>query len=473
MEFRAKPDGIYLNGKRLNLRGCNFFGMEGDNAFHGLWSVSYTSILDAIQKAGYNLIRIPLNLEFMEKPDETPTATINFSANPDLEGKSAGQLLDIILSAMAQRGMLALPDVHRTRKSDGIDPLPINANRSVERLTNAWLTFLERFKAHKNIIGCDLVNEPHGPTTWAQWAGWAETVGNAILAKHPDKLIFVAGIEKREKPSQFGAYWGSVLDSVKERPVKLNVPERLVYSPHYYGPSVFRMGYHSDIAGNVPKVMEQDFGYICREGLGCVFLGEIGGRAVGDDEVFHEAATKYIEGNPGMLANFAMWSVNPNSGDTQGILKDDWKTIDEHKQKFYARMGPNPTKLDFGAPPPPPAPVPPKEEPKPQPPVAAPPPPSGDIKLVVNRREVWYENQTPMAKYEIDVHNTSTQPAKPIVQLSGSQAVNVWSCALLPADAQGTQKFALPMWMKELLPGIKWSFGMIVAGDKPEFKISG
>jgi hypothetical protein len=216
--------------------------------------------------------------------------------------------------------------------------------------------------------------------------------------------------------------------------------------------------------------MEQDFGYIAKQGLGCVFLGEIGGRAVGKDEEFHEAATKYIEGNPGLLGNFAMWSICVNSGDTGSFLKDDWKTVDEHKQKFYDRMCPNPTKLVSQD-----VPVPPKVEPVPTKPVVVPTPPQGSVvKLVVTKKESWADAGNVVAKYELDVFNGSKGDAVPTVGLTGGLAVNTWSCSPMPMSSQGIQNFCLPVWQKSLKVGERWQFGMIVSSrtaDGPAFKL--
>jgi endoglucanase len=443
--------------------------------------------LDFLVKEEYNMVRVPLSIEMMEEMDTLQPKTINYSANPDLSGKTAGQVLDLMFAEFAKRGILIMPDVHRNKSTDGITPLWYSPDYPETRLINAWVKLLKRYKSNPYVFAVDIRNEPHGIATWGgppetDWASAAERIGNVILREFPDKLVMVAGVEKRSDKNPMkdvGAFWGGVLDSVRERPIKLDVPERLVYTPHVYGPSVFDQGYFKvpEFPNNLPAIWDNHFGYIAKEKLGCVFIGELGGRAVDRDGVWHEALTKYIESVPGLLGNFAMWSLNANSGDTGGLLKDDWVTPESHKLPFYRRMGPNPTKIKGGevAPPvnPVPTPVPPKEEPKPPPPVAAPPPPTGEVKLTVTRREVWYENQMHMAKYELDVLNTSTAHVKPIVQLTNGQAVNVWSCAPLPPDAQGTQKFALPVWMADLPPGIKWSWGCIVAGEKPEFKIVG
>lgn len=480
MDFRAKPEGIHVNGKRVYIKACNWFGCEtNDFVFHGLWSVSWKSLMDVMVSQGYNCVRVPLSIELMEGMDTLMPKTVNYSMNPDLAGKNAGAIMDILFAEFARRGILVLPDVHRNRSVDGITELWYDdaAGYPETRLINAWVTFLKRYKGNPFVFAADLRNEPHGKCTWGgppetDWHAGATRIGNAILREFPEKLIFVEGIEKRNKPTGNGAYWGSVLDSVKERPVILNVPERVVYSPHFYGPSVFPMEYHKDLGANVPRVMEDDFGYICRQGLGCVFLGELGGRCVGEDAKWHEAVAKYIEGNPGLLGSFAVWSLNENSGDTGGLVKDDWKTLESHKLPYYNRMCPAPTKLVSAV-----AAavvVPPKAEPVPAKPVVAP-PKAGTTKLTVTKKESWADMGNVMAKYDIDVFNGGSADVLPVVSLTGGAAVNTWSCVPQPMGSQGIQKFHLPLWQLSLKVGERWKFGMVVSSrtaDGPKFSVA-
>ncbi len=385
MEFRAKPEGIILNGKRLNIRGCSWFGNETpDKVFHGLWQTSWKSLIDFLVNEKYNLVRIPLSIELIENLDmHIMPRTINYALNPDLLGKNCGQILDMFFEEFAKRGILILPDVHRNASSDGITELWYTEDYPETRLINAWVKLLKRYKNNPYVFAADIRNEPHGRATWGgppetDWASACERVGNVILRDFPEKLIFVAGVEKRNKAKPWGSYWGSVLDSVKERPIKLNLPERVVYAVHWYGPSVFEQEYQKgpQFPSNLAEIMENDFGYICRQKLGCVFLGEIGGRAVDKDAIWHEAVTKYIEGNPGLLGNVAVWSLNANSGDTGGLLKDDWRTPEEHKLVYYRRMSPSPSDVKA------------LEKKKPKPPVVTPTPVSSPQKYRVSVTEI-------------------------------------------------------------------------------------
>lgn len=45
-----------------------------------------------------------------------------------------------------------------------------------------------------------------------------------------------------------------------------------------------------------------------------------------------------------MTDNF-FWCVNPNSGDTGGLLNYDWMTPDTKKLEFLATLVSNPTKI--------------------------------------------------------------------------------------------------------------------------------
>ncbi len=43
------------------------------------------------------------------------------------------------------------------------------------------------------------------------------------------------------------------------------------------------------------------------------------------------------------------WCLNPNSGDTGGLLEDDWVTPDNGKLTLLDRLSPNPTIVTFDA----------------------------------------------------------------------------------------------------------------------------
>jgi endoglucanase len=61
-----------------------------------------------------------------------------------------------------------------------------------------------------------------------------------------------------------------------------------------------------------------------------VFVGEFGGRSMGQDTegVWQRSLLAFLKAND---ISYAYWAWNPDSGDTGGILKDDWKSVNQSK----------------------------------------------------------------------------------------------------------------------------------------------
>jgi hypothetical protein len=77
-------------------------------------------------------------------------------------------------------------------------------------------------------------------------------------------------------------------------------------------------------------IWESHWGYLLTNNMAPVLLGEFGTRYQTDiDRKWFQTIANYI-GSRGM--DFTFWSWNPNSGDTGGILQDDWRTVNADKQ---------------------------------------------------------------------------------------------------------------------------------------------
>jgi endoglucanase len=146
-------------------------------------------------------------------------------------------------------------------------------------------------------------------------------------------LIFVQGVENYEGDWY---WWGGNLKGVAKRPIILNVPNRVVYSPHDYGPDVFLQGWFTDASfpNNLPNVWDQHWGYIQKQGIAPVVLGEFGGRSVseGAEGAWQRALLDYLQRRQ---IGFINWTLNPNSSDTGGLLSDDWQAVLQDKQDLY------------------------------------------------------------------------------------------------------------------------------------------
>ncbi|MBJ8192122.1 cellulase family glycosylhydrolase, partial [Bacillus cereus] len=112
------------------------------------------------------------------------------------------------------------------------------------------------------------------------WRLAAQRAGNAILSVNPNWLILVEGVDHNVQGNNSQYWWGGNLTGVANYPVVLDVPNRVVYSPHDYGPGVSSQPWFNDPAfpSNLPAIWDQTWGYISKQTIAPVRVGEFGGR---------------------------------------------------------------------------------------------------------------------------------------------------------------------------------------------------
>ena len=326
------------NDNQVILTGLNWFGLETESyAPHGLWARNLESILDQIVELGFNTIRLPYSNQLFD-PSSTPNG-INYELNPKLEGLSGLEIMDKIIAGAGERGLKVILDRHRP-DSHAQSELWYTSQYNEERWIDDWVMLAERYSGNDTVIGMDLHNEPHGQATWGSedpgtdWRLAAERAGNAILEVNPNLLIIVQGVEQVQGDWY---WWGGNLIGAREQPVRLNVSDRLVYSTHVYGPGVYPQPWFSEpnFPENMPEIWDRHWGYLHKEDIAPVIVGEFGGRSVGDDQegIWQRALVSYLRENN---ISYIYWTLNPNSGDTGGILLDDWRTVDPDKQDLLS-----------------------------------------------------------------------------------------------------------------------------------------
>ncbi|HLZ28150.1 MAG TPA: glycoside hydrolase family 5 protein [Chloroflexota bacterium] len=320
-------------GQEVRITGVNWFGLETDTfAPHGLWARNYGDMLDQIAAAGFNTIRIPYSNQLFDAAS-TPKG-IDYQKNPDLQGLNGLRILDAIVAGAGQRGLSVLFDRHRPTAT-GQSELWYTPAVPESRWIQDWVMLAQRYAGNPTVIGADLHNEPHGPATWGDgspttdWRLAAERAGNAILAVNPDWLIVVEGIEHYGNDWY---WWGGNLAGVRDAGVRLSVPAKLVYSTHDYGPGVYGQAWFGapDFPANLPKLWRDHWAFLEQDDLAPVLVGEFGGRSVGSDKegVWQRTLLAYMRDNN---LSYTYWAWNPDSGDTGGILADDWSTLDQSK----------------------------------------------------------------------------------------------------------------------------------------------
>lgn len=337
---------VDAKGNKVLLQGVNWFGMETEtHAPHGLWKRDYKDMLLQIKNLGYNMIRLPYSVQGLRSVE---VSGIDFSigSNQELENKTPIEIMDAIVEEAQRQGLLILLDSHRLNDKR-IPELWYGDGYSEADWINTWLQLAQRYKNQSNVIGADLKNEPHGKASWGtddlatDWRLAAERAGNAIAKINPDWLIVVEGVENNVPGQYLTHHWqGGNLEGVLRYPVRLSVRNKLVYSPHEYGPGVYDQPYFSDndFPQNLLHRWQIGFNYIASQNRAPIFVGEFGGHLDDNREViWMRKFVKYIQEKD---LSFAFWSWNPNSEDTGGILLDDWKNVDLPKQQLISQLLP-------------------------------------------------------------------------------------------------------------------------------------
>ena len=326
----AGPHILNAQGREAALSGVNWFGFETESfAPHGLEVRNYQDMLNQMAHLGFNTIRLPYSNQLFDSASK-PTG-INYNLNPDLRGKQGLALMDQIVAGATKSGLCVILDQHRPN-AYAQSELWYTDHLPESRWLSDWVMLAKHYAGNPTVIGADLHNEPHGPATWGDgkvstdWRLAAERGGNAILAVNPDWLIMVEGIESYQGDSY---WWGGNLMGAKQFPVRLSRPDKLVYSAHDYGPEVWQQSWLKapNFPKNLPDVWQNHWAYLQNQGIAPVYVGEFGGAMNdGPEGVWLSSLVNFLNQQH---ISYTYWSWNPDSGDTGGLLKNDWTTVDQ------------------------------------------------------------------------------------------------------------------------------------------------
>lgn len=299
-------------------------------------------------------MRVPLAVtNVLEDPKPTTVGGLVEQHNPDLWQRRHLAVLDALVDAARDRGLLLLLDVHRLRAGTRSQQLWYDSAVPETSLVKAWRVLARRYcDAAWNVVAADLFNEPNaaswgGGASSLDWAAAAERVGTEVHAACPRWLLMVEGVgdvavdgtpavpHNRSAPgTNLPHNWAENLEGVAHRPLRGLPQHRLVYSPHVYGPSVAPQDYFEggDFPANLPAIWDGMFGFV--RGSAPVVVGEWGGRLTGTDATWQRAFASYLTSR--RIGSF-YWALNPTSGDTGGLLLDDWRT--PHAEKLSLLRG--------------------------------------------------------------------------------------------------------------------------------------
>ncbi len=382
------------DGNEVWLTGANWFGFNcTENCAHGLYAADVDVFLSNVADKGINIIRFPISSELLKSwMDGTPNPVNSVQAgyeppyvdiNRDFvleDGKTmkdSMQIFDVIMAKCKKYGIKAMIDIH--------SPHSDNSGHNYELwygkagiTTDVWIDTLvwlaDKYSDDDTIIGYDLKNEPHGkrgytgdtcPSDIAKWDGstdennWAYAAtkcANAILEVNPNALIFIEGVEqypktelgytydtpdvweaKGDESPWYGAWWGGNLRGVRDYPITPDSgTSQIVYSPHDYGPSVYaQTWFDKDFTTQtlLDDYWYDTWAYIVEEDIAPLLIGEWGGHMDGaENQKWMTLLRDYMIDNH---INHTFWCLNPNSGDTGGLLSYDFTTWDEEKYGLF------------------------------------------------------------------------------------------------------------------------------------------
>ena len=236
---------------------------------HGLWTRSYKDMMDQMMELGFNTIRLPFSSDMLHST-AAPNG-IDFSKNPDLQGLigAADHGQDRRLCRPDRAADHPRPSSHRAGAGTSANGLWYDAKHSQaamdHRLEDAGAALCRQPDRDRRRPAQRAVQRHLGRRRPQRLAAAAERAGNAIGAVNPNWLIFVEGVGTYQGQSY---WWGGNLMGVKDPPVVLNVPNKLVYSPHDYPDSVYQQPWFSDPSypANLPAKFAQMWGYIYQAG---------------------------------------------------------------------------------------------------------------------------------------------------------------------------------------------------------------
>ena len=356
-------------GKEVWITGVNWFGYNtGTNIFDGIWNADLNTSIQSIADHGFNLIRIPMSAELILqwKSGTYPTANYNHATNYYLESMNSLEIFDYVIGQCRANGLKIMIDIH-CAKTDAMGHMAnmwYSGDITTEKYQEALVWMAERYAKDDTIIAYDLKNEPHGKPYETDKAIWndskdknnwkyvAEQTALMVLEKNPNVLIMVEGIEiypidiktngdfssTNDKDYYFN-WWGGNLRGVADYPIDLGkYQDQLVYSPHDYGPTVYEQPWFKgnyNYSTLYEDCWHDNWLYIHEDDIAPLLIGEWGG-------FMREPNLTWMTHMRTLISNYNLhhtfWCFNANSGDTGGLVLDDFKTWDEEKYAFVKEV---------------------------------------------------------------------------------------------------------------------------------------
>jgi endoglucanase len=226
--------------------------------------------------------------------------------------------------------------------SDGTDGGGNEGTVTDAKFLADWQDVARHYAGNETVIGYDLRNEPLDYPHMSVWGGGGDRdiaamykrVGDAVLAIDPAKLVIV------EPPN-------SDCRRVRKYPLTLAVPNKLVYSVHEYPGEI--SGQKVSSGPGLIKRMNEMWGWLIDEGVGPVFVGEMGSSMASEQgKAWAATIVPYLNGSgpdglritpggQGVSTDWWAWGYLPGQN-PDGSLEADWKTPRPEQEAVYGKV---------------------------------------------------------------------------------------------------------------------------------------
>lgn len=226
-------------GERFKVSAANWYGAETpDLVPGGLDRRPLADMAEELADAGFNTVRLPWSNE-MVRDDEVPDPA-RVAANPQLQGKTALEVYDAVVEALADADLRIILDNHHSTADwccnirDG-NGLWYTAEHPESEWLEHWTLMAKRYEDQPAVIAAELRNEirfdvktdrmptwgsGHEETDWKR----AATLGvEAVHSVAPRLLVVVGGLEHNSK----------LIEQFRD-PLKIPRQDKLVYAVHDY-----------------------------------------------------------------------------------------------------------------------------------------------------------------------------------------------------------------------------------------------
>jgi endoglucanase len=330
--------------KRVKLAGVNWYGASDEyHVVGGLDITTPEQIAALIAETGFNSVRLPFSNEMLHATS-APAAAL--AANPELQALTPLEIFDRIIEALAGQNLLIILNNHTTSGEwcCNLDDnaLWYNEWQTEQQWIDDWVFLVERYRDNRLVVGADLRNEIRigqvgDKMVWAEWGGegqndWhraATGLGNLLLGKNPDLLIVVEGLNYSLDFRDFGS-----------KMILLDLPGRLVYSPHSYSWSGLGAEPHGGLSyDELASALDEAWGYLAEPGqeyTAPLWISEFG-EGPQNDQDWLQNFTSYLRERD---FDWCWWPINngpkPGGGDESwGLVTQDWsETIDDWRMQL-------------------------------------------------------------------------------------------------------------------------------------------